>query len=74
MKWNQDITPVGWFIVSVILIIDGLRVLIGGKIYGKVRTSATVPLEGWYVHVIGGIELAIGSYLCYRLLRKWRDD
>lgn len=59
-------------IVSLILIVDGLRVLIRDKIYGKVRMSTTVPLEGWYVHLIGGIELGAGLYLCYRLCAEMK--
>ena len=62
---------IGWVIVSAVLIYSGVRNLVTGKIYGKVRISENPPsMEGWDVRLIGLALSILGVVLVYKILRK----
>lgn len=68
---NRDTqTRIGWIIVALIIIWTGLRNLITGKIYGKVVTGTTRPIEGWFVHFLGLVLFIAGVCVLISLVRR----
>ena len=71
---KKDITPYGWLLVGALCVISGIRHMIIQEIYGKVRTVGAPPLmEGGPVLVTGLLELLLGLFIAYMVLRKKRD-
>ena len=67
--WNKDITRVGWGIVAMILVYDGLTHAVTGQAWGRIKGAGILPVsEGWQVVILGLLEAAFGLYLGYRLL------
>ena len=69
--WNKKIDKIGWGIVALILVADGIRLAVTGQLWSRVRLSDQVPVsEGWHIVILGIVEAVVGLYIAYRLLRK----
>ncbi len=59
-------------VVAAIIIWTGLQNMISGRIYGRVRLANSEPLlEGWYVHLLGGLLIFAGIVMVFRIIRNW---
>ena len=68
---KSNIDKLGWGIVAILLVIDGIRHAITGQLWGRVRLSDSVPVsEGWQVVTLGLVEAMFGLYFAWRLLKK----
>ena len=71
LKMNR----LGVFVVSAILLWDGVSKALSGKLYGKVRLEGLPPLSsGWRVHTLGVVEGLVGLALGLWVLRNLSRD
>lgn len=67
--WNRDITRGLWWVVTFVLVYDGVTHAVTGTAWGRLKGAGMAPVsEGWPVVALGILEAAIGLYLGYRLL------
>jgi len=66
---NKNVDKLGWLIVAVLLVYDGVHHAITGKIMSKIYVGAVVT-EGWQVVALGIIEALVGVYVGWHWLKK----
>ncbi len=68
---NRSGRVIGWGLVALVLVYDGLTHAATGKVWPRLKGEEILPvMEGWPVIVLGLVEAAFGIYLGSRLLVK----
>lgn len=62
---------IGWAIVSILLVVDGIHHAVTRQIWSRVRLPESMPVsEGWHVAALGIIEAMVGLYIAWRIYKR----